>query len=77
MPLISLPIMGELFERVAMDRVGLLPKSKQGHHFILVVCDYANWYLEAITLKKFTAPTVADELIEIFSRHGVPKRNFD
>ena len=28
------------------------------------------------TLKKLTVSAVADELIEIFSRHGVPKRNF-
>ena len=72
-PLIPLPIMGEPFERIAMDIVGPLPRSKQGHRYILVVCDYATRYPEAIPLKKFTAPVIADELIEIFSRHGVPR----
>ena len=72
-PTISLPVMGEPFHRIAMDIVGPLPKSKQGHRYILVVCDYATRYPEAIPLKKFTAPVVADELIEIFSRHGIPQ----
>ena len=40
---------------------------------IVVVCDYATCYPEAIPLKKFTAPVIADELIEIFSKHGVPR----
>ncbi len=71
--MISLPVMGEPFHRIAMDIVGPLPKSKQGHRYILVVCDYATRYPEAIPLKKFTAPVVADELIEIFFRHGKPQ----
>ena len=37
------------------------------------MCDYATRYPEVITLKKFTAPAVAEELIELFSRHGVPR----
>ena len=73
MPLIPLPIIEEPFERIAMDIVGLLVKSKQGHRYILVVCDYATRYPEAIPLKKFTAPAVAEQFIELFSRHGVSK----
>ena len=72
-PLMPLPIIEEPFSRIAMDIVGPLPKTKQGHRYILVVCDYATRYLEAIALKKFTAPAVAEELIELFSRHGVPR----
>ena len=49
-----------------MDVVGPLPKSKQGHRYILVACDYATRYPEAISLKKFTAPTVAEELAKYF-----------
>ena len=68
-----LPIVGEPFERIAMDIVGPLPRSKSGHKYILVLCDYATKYPEAIPLRKFTAPAIAEQLIEIISRHGVLK----
>ena len=47
-PLIPLPIVGEPFKRIAMDIIGPLPKSRCGNRFILVICDYANCYMEAI-----------------------------
>ena len=72
-PLIPLPIVGELFEKVAMDIVGPLPKTARGHRYILVICDYATRYPEVMPLKRFTAPAVAEQLMELFSRHGVPK----
>ena len=72
-PMMPLPIMGESFTRMAMDIVGPLPKTKSGHRYILVVCDYATRYPEAIPLKRFTAQAVAEQLIELFSRHGIPK----
>ena len=65
-PMLSLLIMGEPFERIAMDVVGPLPKSKQGHRYILVACDYATRHPEAISLKKFTAPIVTEELANYF-----------
>ena len=72
-PLVPLPIVGEPFEKVAMDIVGPLPRTAQGHRYILVICDYATRYPEEIPLKRFTAPAVAEQLMELFSRHGVPK----
>ena len=72
-PMVSLPIMGEPFERIAMDVVGPLTKTKRGNWYILVVCDYATRYPEAIPLKKFTAPVVAEHLVELMSRHGIPR----
>ena len=71
--LISLPVMEEPFERIAMDIVGPLPKTKQRHRYILVICNYATRYPDAIPLKKFTAPEIAEKLVEYFSRHGIPK----
>ena len=40
--LVPLPIMGEPFQRIAVDIVGPLPKSRRGNRFILVICDYAT-----------------------------------
>ena len=43
-PMIPLPIIEEPFQLIAMDIVGPLPWSRQGHRYILVICDYATRY---------------------------------
>ncbi|KAL5475858.1 hypothetical protein EMCRGX_G025729, partial [Ephydatia muelleri] len=72
-PLIPLPIMTEPFSRIAMDIVGPLLRSRRGHRFILVVCDYATRYPEAIPLRSCKAETVAEELLKMFARVGIPR----
>ena len=71
-PLIPLPIMDEPFSRIAMDIVGPLPRSRSGNKYILVVCDYATRYPEAIPLRSIDAEHVAEELVKLFARVGVP-----
>ena len=66
MPLVPLP-----FQRVAMDIVGPLPRTKRGNQFILTFCDYATRYPEAVPLPSVEAPRVAKELMSIFSRLGI------
>lgn len=56
-----------------MDIIGPLVRSDQGNRYILVVCDYGTKYPEAIPLKTINAETVANALIEIFSRTGIPR----
>ena len=56
-----------------MDIVGPLPRTRRGNHFILVISDYATRYPEAIPLRSITAPKVAEVLVDLFSRHGVPE----
>ncbi len=72
-PLISLPIIDTPFHRIAMDVVGPLERSRAGHRYILVVCDYATRYPEAFPLRNTKARQVANSLIQLFSRVGVPK----
>ena len=72
-PLIPLPIITEPFSRIAMDIVGPLPRSRHGNRYILVVCDYATRYPEAVALKNIDAETIAEELVTIFSRVGIPR----
>ena len=71
-PLIPLPIMEIPFQRIAMDIVGPLPRSSSGKRFVLVICDYATRYPEAIALRNTDANTVAEELVKFFARVGVP-----
>ena len=72
-PLIPLPIMDEPFQRIAMDIVGPLPRSSLGKRYILVICDYATRYPEAVALRTIDSNTVAEELLAFFSRVGVPE----
>ena len=72
-PMISLPTIGEPFKRIAMDVVGPLPRTSRGNRFILVVSDYATRYPEAIPLRNVTAKTVAEVLIDLFARYGIPE----
>ena len=72
-PLIPLPVITEPFRRIAMDIVGPLPRSRLGNRYILVVCDYATRYPEAIPLRSTDAIHVAEELIKVFARVGVPE----
>ena len=72
-PLIPLPIMDEPFQRMAMDIVGPLPRSRSGNRYVLVICDYATRYPEAIPLRHIDAEHVAEELVTVFARVGVPR----
>lgn len=72
-PLVPLPIITEPFTRVAMDIIGPLPRSQLGNNYILVLCDYGTRYPEAIPLKSIDAEHIAEQLISVFSRVGVPR----
>ena len=56
-----------------MDIVGPLPRSRSGNRFVLVVCDYATRYPEAVALRSIDAERIAEELVNIFARVGIPK----
>ena len=60
---------------IAMDIIGPLPKSKKGNRYLLVICDYATPYPEAILLCSIDAEHIAKELLVVFSRVGVPRRS--
>ena len=56
-----------------MDIVGPLPRSKKENQYILVICDYATRYPEAMAIWKIEAGVVAEKLMELFSKVGIPK----
>ena len=65
--------MDEPFKRIATNLVGLLPWSKTGHRYILTIMDYGARYPEAVPLKCTDSKRIADALITVFSRIGVPE----
>lgn len=72
-PLVPLPILTEPFSRIAMDVIGPLPTTDEGHRFVLTVMDYGTRYPEAFPLVTTTSQDVSEALTELFSRTGIPK----
>ena len=66
---------GAPIERVALDIVGPLPKSKRGNKYILVACDYFTKWTEAWPMKNLEAKTVARKFVNHFvTKFGVPRQ---
>ena len=72
-PLVPLPVVTEPFRRIAMDVVGPLPRSRCGNRHILVLCDYATRYPEAVPLRSIDAEHVAEEIVKVLARVGIPE----
>lgn len=69
MPIINVP-----FKRVAIDLVGpIQPRTQKGNRYILTFVDFATRYPVAVALKGIEIEQVADALLDIFCRLGVPK----
>jgi len=63
------------FKKVAVDLIGeMFPASSRGHRYILTVVDYATRYPEAVALKSISTVAVAEALVSIFSRVGIPEK---
>ena len=73
-PLKQLPIITEPFSRVAVDIVGpLSPPTSEGHRYLLTLIDFSTGFPEAVPLKDITSISVAEALLTIFSRVGIPQ----
>ena len=68
-----LEIMDIPFKRVGIDIAGPLPETEQGNKYVLLICDYATRYPEAVPLSDQKAHTVAQALITVFARVGLPR----
>ena len=69
MPLMDLP-----FKRVAVDLIGpITPASDKGYRYVLTLVDYATRYPEAMPLKNIDTETVAETLLDLYSRVGIPE----
>ena len=72
-PLGKLPLIDTPFKRVAVDTVGPLePRSERKFRYIITLIDYATRYPEAVALPGIETERVAEALVEMFSRIGIP-----
>lgn len=73
-PLGEMPLIDVPFQRVTVDLIGpIQPATDWGNRYILTLVDFATRYPEAVALKGIETEKVAEALIDIFCRIGVPK----
>lgn len=72
-PLKPIPAIGEPFERILLDCVGPLPKTKAGHTYLLTLMCTATRYPEAIPLRSLRAKAIVKALTVFFSTFGLPR----
>ncbi len=72
-PLCPIPVVGEPFERVILDCVGPLPRTKSGHKFILTMMCSNTRFPEAVPLRTIKTKGVLQALTKFFSTFGLPK----
>ena len=69
-----MPVISELVQCIAVDIVGpLKPRTTKGNKYILTINEYATRYQEAVALSGIETDRVAEALVEVFSRVGVPR----
>ena len=60
--------------KVQLEKMPLIDKpSEEGHRYILTLVDFKTRYPEALPLTNIDTETVAEALVDIFSRLGVPE----
>ena len=72
-PLHPIASLGEPFSEVVLDIVGPLPKTKRGNNYLLMMIDRTSRYPEAIPIRSFNAKVIVRELVNFFTRFGLPK----
>lgn len=73
-PLGEMPLIDVPFQREAVDLIGpIQPATDLSNRYILTLVDFATRYPEAVALKGIETEKVAEALIDIFCRIGVPK----
>ena len=64
---------GQPFDRIGIDYVGPLPRTKQGNRYIVVATEYLTKWAEAAAVPDCTAQTTAQFIFqEVVCRHGTP-----
>ncbi len=72
-PLHPIPAVGVPFERVIVDCVGPLPRTKSGNQYLLTIMCASTRFPEAMPLSNITARAVVRALTKFFSTFGMPK----
>ena len=72
-PLIPIKVTSEPFEKILIDCVGPLPRSKKGNEYLLTIMDSVTRYPEAFPIKSIHSKGIVSKLVEFFTKFGFPK----
>ena len=73
-PLVPIPIVSEPMQELVMNFAGPFePAFSSGNKYILILFDAATKWPEAVAMTSQRADKVADEMIKLFSRLGLPR----
>jgi hypothetical protein len=61
-----------LFDQVAIDTIGPLPVSEDGHKYILTIIDTFSRWVELIPLKDLEGETAAKSILQYIGHYGTP-----
>src|SRR5205085_1831548 len=70
--LVEVPIVPEIWLKLAVDVTGPLQVTRNGHRYILTIVDIGSRYCIAIPMVNQESGTIAHHLIEVFARFGWP-----
>ena len=69
----KLPLIDTPFKRVTVEIVGpIAPRSEKRNCYILTIIDFATRYPKAVALPSIEMERVAEALVDMFSRVGIP-----
>lgn len=71
-PLSPIPVTSDPFEKIVLDVVGPLPKTKKRNQYMLTVMDVTTRYPEAFPLKSIMNKALLKPLLHFFTTVGVP-----
>ena len=72
-PLQPIKVPSEPFQKIMIDIVGPLPKTKKGNQYILTTLCPTTRYPEAFPLRNISAKTVINTLTHMFTTFGIPQ----
>jgi hypothetical protein len=72
-PLHPIPPDGNPFDKIIIDCVGPLPKSKSGHEYVLTMMCATTRYPEAFPLRNITTRQIIPAMTKFFTTFGFPK----
>ena len=72
-PLNPIKVTGEPFEKILIDFVGPLPKTKKGNEYLLTIMDPVSRYPEAFPIRSSHSKVIIAKLTEFFTKFGFPE----
>ncbi|GFV77878.1 retrovirus-related Pol polyprotein from transposon 17.6 [Trichonephila clavipes] len=71
-PLVTVPVISEVFSKITVDACGLIPISTEGNKYLITFMCLASKYPDAIPVPDITSKSVINALLQVCHK-GVPE----